>query len=186
MLQMTHPSPTPRMAARAARRARTRKRRVAGALVMPVAVVAVTAFFVLRTVAPAARSRTATSEPAEEIPPLLPVAAAGMGADMVLSHHPHVIEGIELYNGGLIAYSLGDSVFDHYSRKTGEAFILEASLGPSGVSDVLCTPVYLDSHGAPDFVTGTEAAVILERLRDISSPHGTTITIANDRAQVVR
>jgi poly-gamma-glutamate capsule biosynthesis protein CapA/YwtB (metallophosphatase superfamily) len=57
--------------------------------------------------------------------------AIDAGADMVLSHHPHVIQGVEFYNGGLIAYSLGDFVFDHYSRKTGEAFILEAELGPA-------------------------------------------------------
>lgn len=112
--------------------------------------------------------------------------AIDAGADMVLSHHPHVIQGIELYNGGLIAYSLGDFVFDHYSRKTGEAFILNASLGPSGVSDITCTPVYLDSFGAPAVVTGTDATVILERLRDISSPHGTTIKIADDRARVMQ
>jgi poly-gamma-glutamate synthesis protein (capsule biosynthesis protein) len=49
------------------------------------------------------------------------------GADLVIGHHPHVIQGIELYKGKLIAYSLGDFVFDHYSRKTGETFILECS-----------------------------------------------------------
>lgn len=112
--------------------------------------------------------------------------AIDAGADMVLSHHPHVIQGIELYNGGLIAYSLGDFVFDHYSRKTGEAFVLNASLGPSGVSNIVCTPVYLDSFGAPAVVTGAEATTILERLRDISSPHGTTIKIAGDSARVMQ
>ena len=62
--------------------------------------------------------------------------AVDAGADMVLSHHPHVIQGVEFYKGKLIAYSLGDFVFDHYSRKTGEAFILDAKLGPSGIRDV--------------------------------------------------
>lgn len=111
--------------------------------------------------------------------------AVDAGADMVLSHHPHVIQGIEFYQGRLIAYSTGDFVFDHYSRKTGEAFILDASLGPDGVTDVVATPVYLDGHGAPKVVTGSEATVILERLADISSPHGTTVTIASDIAQVL-
>lgn len=36
------------------------------------------------------------------------------GADMVLGHHPHVTQGLELYNGRLIAYSLGNFVFDQY------------------------------------------------------------------------
>lgn len=37
------------------------------------------------------------------------------GADLILGHHPHVIQGIERYNGKIIAYSLGNFVFDHLS-----------------------------------------------------------------------
>lgn len=33
------------------------------------------------------------------------------GADVVVGHHPHVVQGIETYGGGLIAYSLGNFVF---------------------------------------------------------------------------
>ena len=34
------------------------------------------------------------------------------GADAVIAHHPHVIQGVEKYKQGLIAYSLGNLVFD--------------------------------------------------------------------------
>lgn len=34
------------------------------------------------------------------------------GVDVILGHHPHVCQGIEAYRGGLIAYSLGEFVFD--------------------------------------------------------------------------
>ncbi|MDF1569637.1 MAG: CapA family protein [Spirochaetaceae bacterium] len=33
------------------------------------------------------------------------------GADLVLAHHPHVLQGMELYDGALIAYSLGNFIF---------------------------------------------------------------------------
>lgn len=33
------------------------------------------------------------------------------GADIVFGHHPHVIQGIEKYNSGVIFYSLGNFVF---------------------------------------------------------------------------
>lgn len=33
------------------------------------------------------------------------------GADVVIGHHPHVLQGIEKYKRGLIAYSLGNFVF---------------------------------------------------------------------------
>ncbi len=112
--------------------------------------------------------------------------AVDAGADMVLSHHPHVIQGIEFYKGKLIAYSLGDFVFDHYSRKTGEAFILDAKLGPSGVTNVVATPVYLDGNGAPSVVTGADATVILKRLKQISAPHGTNVRLVGSTARVSR
>lgn len=35
------------------------------------------------------------------------------GVDMVVGHHPHVLQGIESYNGKLIAYSLGNFLFEH-------------------------------------------------------------------------
>ena len=33
------------------------------------------------------------------------------GAHLVICHHPHVLQGVEEYGGGLIAYSLGNFVF---------------------------------------------------------------------------
>src|SRR3989344_2154383 len=34
------------------------------------------------------------------------------GADMIFGHHPHVVQPVEVYNGGVIFYSLGNFVFD--------------------------------------------------------------------------
>jgi len=42
---------------------------------------------------------------------------ADEGADLVVGHHPHVPQGIEYYNGTLIAYSLGNFLFD-FGRKS--------------------------------------------------------------------
>lgn len=111
--------------------------------------------------------------------------AIDAGADMVLAHHPHVIQGIERYNGGLIAYSLGDFVFDHYSRKTGEAFILEAELGPHGVANAVAVPVYLDGNGKPEFVDGSSAASIIDRLSAISKKLGTTVATEGSTGRVL-
>lgn len=36
------------------------------------------------------------------------------GADIVIGHHPHVVQHIERYNGKLIFYSLGNFIFDQY------------------------------------------------------------------------
>lgn len=43
-------------------------------------------------------------------------AAIDAGADLVLGHHPHVIQGIETYKGKKIVYSLGNFVFGGSAR----------------------------------------------------------------------
>lgn len=43
------------------------------------------------------------------------------GTNIIIGHHPHVVQPIELYKGGLIAYSLGNFIFDqdNYDRSVG-------------------------------------------------------------------
>jgi len=36
------------------------------------------------------------------------------GADIIIGHHPHVVQGMEIYNGKPIFYSLGNFIFDQY------------------------------------------------------------------------
>lgn len=44
-------------------------------------------------------------------------AAIDAGANLVIGHHPHVIQTEETYHDGLIFYSLGNFVFDQYQRE---------------------------------------------------------------------
>lgn len=39
-----------------------------------------------------------------------------LGADVIIAHHPHVVQGIEEYKGKFIAYSLGNFYFDYPSN----------------------------------------------------------------------
>ena len=49
-----------------------------------------------------------------------------VGADAVVGHHPHVIQGIETYRGKTIAYSLGNFAFGGNSlARAPETFILQ-------------------------------------------------------------
>lgn len=56
-------------------------------------------------------------------------AVADAGADVVIGHHPHVPQGIEIHNGTPIVYSLGNFVFyqpvDLHYRKTGFAVTID-------------------------------------------------------------
>lgn len=63
-------------------------------------------------------------------------AVVDAGADLVLGHGPHVVRGMELYKGRLIAYSLGN--FFTWAR-----FNLE---GPKGIATVLTVSLGADGR----------------------------------------
>jgi len=72
--------------------------------------------------------------------------AINQGADLVVVHHPHIIQGFEAYNGKLIAHSLGNFVFDLNYHETFPSVILNAEVDGSGFSAYSATPVYLDDY----------------------------------------
>jgi len=47
------------------------------------------------------------------------------GADIILGHHSHVFQPIEIYNGKVIAYSLGNFIFDMWRIENKVSGILE-------------------------------------------------------------
>lgn len=55
--------------------------------------------------------------------------AIDSGASLIIGHHPHVVQEIEQYKNGYIAYSLGNFVFDQlFSEDTMAGLILEVIL----------------------------------------------------------
>lgn len=51
------------------------------------------------------------------------------GADMIIGHHPHVVQGVEIYQGKPIFYSLGNFIFDQYfSAATQESLALKITV----------------------------------------------------------
>lgn len=60
-------------------------------------------------------------------------AAVDAGASLVVGHHPHVIQDIEVYNGVFIAYSLGNYLFDQETRP---GLGLWARVDKQGVVDI--------------------------------------------------
>lgn len=127
------------------------------------------------------------------------------GADMILGHHPHVVHGVERYERGVIAYSLGNFLFhsmggegelkllnsyppyDLASLSTGKALrsvILEARVENGRLKDVRFKPVALNERGEPEFVSGAEAAALLDDLVSQSERLGTTLEVEGNEAVV--
>ena len=92
------------------------------------------------------------------------------GADAIFGHHPHVVQDIELYNGALIFYSLGNFIFDQYfSKEVQEGLQVNVSFDNE-------VPVYslngvssIGSRSAPRLMRGYEQNMFLKELARKSS-----------------
>ena len=71
------------------------------------------------------------------------------GADLVVGAHPHVIEPLERYQGGWIAYSLGNFVFDQHDAPTHHGLMLQVAVKGKAVADVTPVAVVIDHNFQP-------------------------------------
>jgi len=72
------------------------------------------------------------------------------GAQLVIGHHPHVIQPLEEYNGGYIFYSLGNFVFDQmWSEATRESVIATISFTGTEIQRIDLTPIKIFDYCQP-------------------------------------
>jgi poly-gamma-glutamate synthesis protein (capsule biosynthesis protein) len=88
--------------------------------------------------------------------------ALDAGADMVYGHHPHVVQGIEVYKNKPIFYSLGNLAMDQIDEDTRQGFILEIKLVYNKISDIKLMPYHIYDWSQPKLVEGSEYQKILD------------------------
>ncbi|RMH73468.1 MAG: CapA family protein [Cyanobacteria bacterium J007] len=113
------------------------------------------------------------------------------GADAIVGHHPHVLQGAEIYKDRPIAYSLGNFIFGGNARSDYDTAVLKIALR-EGQMKVEFLPVEVQKY-QPRVVTGERGDRILQQIEMLSgsfeqpmvSPmilegrHGTTTAAAS-------
>ncbi len=113
--------------------------------------------------------------------------AIDQGADLVICHHPHVLQGFEVYNGKLIAHSLGDYIFDINYPETMPSVVLQTHFSEGvGVDRAIVHPVYID-HWIPRPATGELGRAILDYESNMSRQLSTWLVRipGDDSARIV-
>ncbi len=96
---------------------------------------------------------------------------ADAGADLIVGHHAHVPQGVEICNGVPICYSLGNFVFyqetDLYYRKLG--YLVKAGVSRAGLAHIELIPYEIGSE-CLRLLHGDESALFFESLKKVSLP----------------
>lgn len=93
------------------------------------------------------------------------------GADAVIGHHPHILQGIEQYRHGIIFYSLGNFVFASKGKAGGSTLIVRLFIDGTNRS-VELLPVntgYREVGFQPQMVHGHKADEAIEKIRSLPS-----------------
>lgn len=79
--------------------------------------------------------------------------AIDLGVNVVIGHHPHVLQPMEFYKDGLIFYSLGNFVFDQEAKITKESVILKLTIETSSFDyKIEFVPVFIEDFSKPKIV----------------------------------
>lgn len=94
--------------------------------------------------------------------------AADNGAALIVSHHPHVAQGVSLRNNVLTLEGLGNLAFDQSRLETFLGLVARVDMSADQVNQLRLLPVYLKEF-APLPVTGDLANRFLRRIAEYSS-----------------
>ncbi|NQT49406.1 CapA family protein [Candidatus Kuenenbacteria bacterium] len=91
------------------------------------------------------------------------------GADLIIGHHPHVVQEVEIYKDKYIFYSLGNFVFDQmWSQATREGLAVKLTLTKQGVQNVEYFPVVSENYSQPRHANEVEREKILKYLGKVN------------------
>lgn len=92
------------------------------------------------------------------------------GADMIVGHHPHVFQGIEIYRGKVIAYSLGNFLFDQKHKGTDKSIMLQCRFKTKKIHSAEVIPLDRYNSFFPKPAKGERREEILRKVRELSLP----------------
>ncbi|MEO0086426.1 MAG: CapA family protein, partial [candidate division WOR-3 bacterium] len=107
--------------------------------------------------------------------------AVDLGASLVVCHHPHVLQGFEVYRGRIIAHSLGNFAFDQEYPETYPSAILNVEADSTGISAGSVIPIYIDDY-VPRRASGELGCHILDYIARRSRELNTILVV--DRESV--
>jgi poly-gamma-glutamate capsule biosynthesis protein CapA/YwtB (metallophosphatase superfamily) len=91
------------------------------------------------------------------------------GADVAIGHHPHVLQGFEIVDDRLIAYSMGNFLFDQYHYTTQLGMLLYVWMDGDTLHRAEVVPLHVNGY-IPTPATGLMRHAILTRLARLSGP----------------
>lgn len=100
-------------------------------------------------------------------------AAVDAGADLVIGHHPHRLQAIEVYRGKVIFYSLGNFAFDLFRGQRQTTALARCRIEGGAIREVGFVPAVINEDAQPILAGADAGAAIVGEVRALSAKFGT-------------
>lgn len=81
-------------------------------------------------------------------------AAIDAGANLIIGHHPHVVQEIEKYKNSYIIYSLGNFVFDQlFSKEVRNGLILKVVINNKQIKEIKSINIEISNSFQPEIIS---------------------------------
>jgi poly-gamma-glutamate synthesis protein (capsule biosynthesis protein) len=112
-------------------------------------------------------------------------AAIDAGADMVIGHHPHLVQPVEVYKGKVIFYSIANLVHDLSEHHRNQATILaRCRIRDRQIREVSFVPGWIDEKSQPKFQKPSDLPEVVKHVEKISRGFGTQFNGKEDEVIV--
>lgn len=105
-------------------------------------------------------------------------AAVEAGADLIIGHHPHTLQGVGSHRGAPILYSCGNFVFDQREGERMESAIFHLTWHEEDGWGIRMVPVWIPlERCGPIYPSAERAGTIIGRLATLSGNLGVPVTV---------
>ena len=110
-------------------------------------------------------------------------AAVDAGADLVMGHHPHVLEGIEVYDGRAVFYSLGNFAAERNTNSR-DTILVRCIIRDGAIQRVSFIPTRINEQAQPVPVDPEEGRDIVESVGELSAAFDTRFQVGESEVTV--
>lgn len=111
--------------------------------------------------------------------------AIDAGADLVVGHHPHILQGVEVYKGKAIFYSLADFTFHMPSTNhSKESIIVHCQIRDKKIRGISFLPIFINEQDEPEVAVAKKGTAIFQLMQQLSVTYGTTMEPSNGEMSI--
>ena len=109
------------------------------------------------------------------------------GADLVLSQRLHTLQGIQIFKGKPIIYSLADLIYENFDKRHAQIVIPKVTFRNRQLQHIELIPVWVGNPKAkyqPQTLSGEQAKTTLTKYKQLCQSLDTTVSVEIDRGWI--